>query len=67
MGHFFPCHLREAKEIVVGMRSRTSFFVVGLTHPSSKESQITMLIGDMDSIRLMIHAQQVEEDQLTDR
>ncbi|XP_049405028.1 uncharacterized protein LOC125868414 [Solanum stenotomum] len=34
---------------------------------SSKEGKATMLIGDMDLIRLMIHVQQVEEDKLKDR
>ena len=42
-------------------------FFVGLSHLSSKESKATMLIGDNDTTRLMIHVQQVVEDQLRDR
>ena len=53
--------------MVVDMRSRTSLFVAGLTHLSSKESKATMLIGDNDTTRLMIHVQQVVEHQLRDR
>ncbi|XP_049381147.1 uncharacterized protein LOC125845640 [Solanum stenotomum] len=34
---------------------------------SNKEGKTTMLIGDMDIARLMIHVQQVKEDKLKDR
>ncbi|KAG5619951.1 hypothetical protein H5410_005169 [Solanum commersonii] len=80
MGRFFPCELREAKynlkftqlsryapEIVADMRSRMSLFVSRLSHLSSKEGKATMLIGDMDIARIMIHVQQVKEDKLRDR
>ncbi|WMV41486.1 hypothetical protein MTR67_034871 [Solanum verrucosum] len=53
--------------MVADIRSRMSLFVVGLTHLSSKKSKASMLIGYMGIARLMIHVQQVEEDQLKDR
>uniref|UniRef100_M1BG80 Gag-pol protein n=1 Tax=Solanum tuberosum TaxID=4113 RepID=M1BG80_SOLTU len=53
--------------MVDDMRSRMNLFVVGLTRLSSKESKAAMLIGYMGIARLMIHVQQVEEDQLKDR
>ena len=49
------------------MRSRTIFFDVGLNRLSSKQSKANKLIGYMDTTRLMIHVQQVEEDKLRDR
>uniref|UniRef100_M1DKN3 Gag-pol polyprotein n=1 Tax=Solanum tuberosum TaxID=4113 RepID=M1DKN3_SOLTU len=49
------------------MRSRMSLFVPGLSRMSSKEGKAVMLIRDMDIARLMIHVQQVEEDELRDR
>ncbi|KAK4729518.1 hypothetical protein R3W88_022506 [Solanum pinnatisectum] len=56
-----------ALEMVVDMRSTMSLFVAGLSHLSSKEGKTTILIGDMDIARLMIHVQQAEEDKLRDR
>uniref|UniRef100_M1DY51 Retrotransposon gag protein n=1 Tax=Solanum tuberosum TaxID=4113 RepID=M1DY51_SOLTU len=56
-----------APEMVADMRSRMSLFVVKLSRLSSKEGKATMLIGDMDITRIMIHVQQVEKDKLRDR
>ncbi|KAH0714755.1 hypothetical protein KY284_007660 [Solanum tuberosum] len=56
-----------APEMVADMRGRMSLFVAGLSHLSSKQGKATMLIGDMDIARLMIHVQQVEEEKLKDR
>ncbi|XP_049372700.1 uncharacterized protein LOC125837660 [Solanum verrucosum] len=53
--------------MVTDMRSRMYIFVARLSHLSSKKGKAAMLIGDMDIARLMIHAQQVEEDKLRDR
>ncbi|KAK4706720.1 hypothetical protein R3W88_033732 [Solanum pinnatisectum] len=53
--------------MVTHIRSWISLFVVGLSRLSSKEVKATMMIGDMDIARLMIHVQQVEEDKLRDR
>ncbi|WMV58652.1 hypothetical protein MTR67_052037 [Solanum verrucosum] len=38
---------------------RMSLPMFGLSHLSNKESNTTMLIGDMDIARLMIHVQQI--------
>ncbi|XP_015054748.1 uncharacterized protein LOC107001078 [Solanum pennellii] len=56
-----------APEIVADMRIQMSLFVVGLSCLSSKDGKATMLIGDMDIARLMIHVHQVEKDKLRDR
>ncbi|KAK4726963.1 hypothetical protein R3W88_031880 [Solanum pinnatisectum] len=48
---------RYALEMVADMKSRMSLFVSGLSHLSSKEGKATMLIGDMDIVRHMIHVQ----------
>ncbi|WMV42511.1 hypothetical protein MTR67_035896 [Solanum verrucosum] len=53
--------------MVDDMKSMMILFIVGLTHLSSKESKAAMLIGYMGIARLMIHVQQVEEDQLRDK
>ncbi|XP_015057469.1 uncharacterized protein LOC107003667 [Solanum pennellii] len=53
--------------MVVYMMSMISFFIVGLSHQSSKEGKTTMLIRDMDIARLIIHVQEVEEDELKDK
>ena len=44
-----------------------SLFVFGFSRLSRKKGKASMLIGDMDISRLMIHMQQVEEDKLIDR
>ncbi|KAG5595559.1 hypothetical protein H5410_036791 [Solanum commersonii] len=44
--------------MVVDMRNMMSLFVSGLSRLSSKECYATMLIGDIDMARLMIHVQQ---------
>ena len=52
---FTQC-IRYALEVVAHMRGTTSFFVVGLSHLSSKEGKEVMLIWDVDISRVMIHA-----------
>ncbi|KAH0650376.1 hypothetical protein KY284_030288 [Solanum tuberosum] len=58
---------RYAPEMVADIMSRISLFVAGLSRQSSKKGKAAMLIGDMDIARLMIHVQQVEEDNQKDR
>ncbi|KAH0652537.1 hypothetical protein KY289_030215 [Solanum tuberosum] len=58
---------RYAPEMIADMKSRMSLFVVGLSPQSSKEGKAAMLIGDLDLARVMIHIQQVEDDNLKDR
>lgn len=58
---------RNAPDMVFDMKNRMSLFMSGLSRLSSKEGKATMLIGDMDIARLMIHMQQVEEDKLKER
>ena len=49
------------------MRNKISLFLAGLSRQPSKEGKTTMLIGDMDITRLMIHVQQVDENKLKDK
>lgn len=56
-----------ALETVADKRSRMNLFVAGLFRLSSKQDRTTMLIGDMDIARLMIHEKQAEEYKLRDR
>ncbi|XP_049406115.1 uncharacterized protein LOC125869705 [Solanum stenotomum] len=57
---------KRSKEIIVDMRSRMSFFVIGLPRLSNKEIKADMLIGDMDIAGLMPTVQQDENDKLKD-
>ncbi|XP_049399683.1 uncharacterized protein LOC125863690 [Solanum stenotomum] len=59
--------IEQLKRMVADMRSRMSLYVAGLSRQSSKEGKTTMLIGDIDLVRFMIHLQQVVEDKLKDR
>lgn len=52
-------------KIFADIRSKIILFVFGLSCLSSKEGNATMLIGDMDIPRLMMHVKQLEEDNLT--
>ncbi|XP_069145636.1 uncharacterized protein [Solanum lycopersicum] len=54
-------------EMVKGMRSRMSLFVVGLGRSSRKEGQGAMLIGDIFILRLMVYVQQVDEEKMKDK
>ena len=56
-----------ALDMVADMRSRMSLFINGLSRLSNKQGKTSMLIGDMDIARLMIHVQHVDEDKLSDR
>lgn len=44
-----------------------SLFIGGLSLLSSKEGKATMLVGDMDISRLMIHVQQVEKYKMREK
>ena len=46
--------------MVKEMRSRMILFVAGFGSASSKEGWTTMLIGDMEILRLMVYVQYVE-------
>lgn len=63
----FPQLHHYAPEMVVDMRSRMSLFIGGLSLLSSKEGKATMLVGDMDISRLMIHVQQVEKYKMREK
>ncbi|KAG5576026.1 hypothetical protein H5410_056160 [Solanum commersonii] len=53
--------------MVAYMRSKMILFVFRQSHLSNKNGKTTMLIGDMEIARLMIHVQQVEKENLKDR
>lgn len=44
-----------------------SLFFGGLSHFSKKEGKASMLIGDIDITRLMMHVQHVEKDKKRDK
>ena len=48
------------------MRSRLSLVVASFGRSSSKEGKETVLVGDMDILRLMFYVHQVEEEKLRD-
>lgn len=49
------------------IRSIMSFFVVGMFRLSRRESKSAILVGFMDIARLIIHVQEVEEDNMIDK
>ncbi|KAG5595794.1 hypothetical protein H5410_037026 [Solanum commersonii] len=58
---------RYALEMVADISSRISLFMSGESCFSNKKGKITMLIGEMDIPRLIIHVQKVQKDMLKDR
>lgn len=58
---------RYAPEMVANMRVRMRKFVYGLGKHVQKESKAALLIPGMNISRIMVYAQQIEEDKRKDR
>ncbi|XP_055800410.1 uncharacterized protein LOC129869841, partial [Solanum dulcamara] len=58
---------RYAPEMIPDVRSKMRKFVSGLGRHVKKECKAALLISDMDLSRLMVYAQQVEEEKRKDR
>ncbi|XP_055814193.1 uncharacterized protein LOC129883587, partial [Solanum dulcamara] len=58
---------KYAPEMIPHMRSKMRKFVSGLGKHVKKECKAMLMISDMDFSRLMVYAQQVEDDKKKDR
>ncbi|WMV18979.1 hypothetical protein MTR67_012364 [Solanum verrucosum] len=62
VAHIWYEQCEESREIVLDMRSKMRKFFSGLRKHVKKECKASLLINDIDISRIMVYAQQFEED-----